>query len=803
MKKIEFLKTRLEDNLSKMFGVNIEDASVKQIYYASAATVNDELKHRRRIFNHKVKAEQARRVYYLSIEFLIGKSLKNNLYNLGFLDEFKTLLASINLTLDDLDAYEPDAGLGNGGLGRLGAEFLDSLASLEYPAMGFSIRYQYGLFKQRLIDGWQTEVPDLWLIGGRVWLTERNDKIFNVRFSGHIEEIDINGKKEYQHSGFQEVEAIPYDMMISGAGGKAISVLRLWKSQNIRDFDIASFSEGDYKKAMKDKFEANLISQVLYPADEHNEGKTLRLKQQYFLVSASIQNIVHSHIKYYKDIKLLPKYAAIHINDTHPTLAIPELMRILIDDYDLKWDEAWDVVTATFSYTNHTILAEALEVWSEELVKRLLPRIHIIIEQINNYFINKARQLGIHSQHLQNMAIINHNQIKMANLCVITSYKVNGVSALHSEIIKKSIFNDFYKLYPNKFTNVTNGITYRKWLAQSNPKLANLIKEKIGENYLLDAEYLKEFKNLINDDNVLKSINTIKQDNKNRFAEYLLKRNGIKINPETRFDVQVKRIHEYKRQLLNALKIVYLYTELEDNPKLDIQPQTFIFGGKAAGSYYIAKQVIELISSISSEIDKNHLIKEKLNVVFIEEYNVSVAERLIPASEVSQQISLAGKEASGTGNMKFMINGALTFGTLDGANVEIAQAVGDDNCFIFGMKTSEANALWKQGYRSNDFYDKSPRIRKVINRLNVGFNDKSFGHISKYLLGNYPVSDPYMCLADFDSYLDSHFRMDEIYKDQRKWAQMSLINISEAGIFSSDRSITEYAEDIWKLEAIK
>jgi len=795
------LQVMIEENLTRLFGVYLHDANVKQIYIAIAITVNDILKQKCKEFNHKVKNNQGKRVHYLSIEFLLGKSLKNNLYNLGLVDEISKVLKQVDLTLDDLYMLEPDAGLGNGGLGRLGAAFLDALASQNFPAMGHSILYEYGLFKQKIVDGWQTELPDIWLPGGRVWLQERSDKTYAVRFDGNVYETNVNGKVKYVYENYNEVEAIPYDMMISGAS-EAISVLRLWKSQNIRNFDISSFSQGDYNKAMQEKLEAELISKVLYPGDEHNEGKLLRIKQHYFLVSAALQNIISDHKKYYNDIRLLPKYVAIHINDTHPSFCIPELMRILIDEEDLSWIEAWNICIKTISYTNHTVMQEALERWPEELIMKKLPRIYIIIKQINEHFLNEVKCLGIKNKELNDLAIIHNNEIKMANLSVISSHTVNGVSNLHSEIIKESIFKEFYKLNPQKFTNVTNGITHRRWLYQSNPLLRRLLKEIIGEKYYYDAEYLKELQKYINDDNVLESLGKIKYLNKCSFAKYLYYRNKVVIDPSTRFDVHVKRIHEYKRQLLNALKIIYLLIELENNPSLKVTPQTFIFGGKAAGSYYMAKQIIELINHLAMEIDNRKDIKEKLNVVYIEEYNVSVAEKLIPASEISEQISLAGKEASGTGNMKFMINGAITFGTLDGANVEILENVGERNIFIFGLKAEEVSKLWRLGYRSNDFYERSLRIQKVIHRLNQGFNGKSFSHISEYLLNYYPVSDPFMCLADFDSYLDKHYEMDKIYQNQRLWNQMSLANISNAGIFSADRSIREYAESIWKLKVI-
>ncbi len=797
------IKNMLEDNLSKLFGIQGSEANAEQFYKAAATTINDILRKKRREFDAKVKANKAKRVYYLAMEFLMGRSLKNNLYNLGMTDAFEKVLSEYGFTLEDLYDKEPDAGLGNGGLGRLGACYLDSLASQNYPALGFSLRYEYGLFKQKIVDGYQTELPDVWLPGGEVWLTMRTDKIETVKFGGYVEEKFIGGKTVYEYHDYQEVEAVPYDMMVSGANSEAISVLRLWRSRNIRNFDINSFNQGDYLKAMKDYNDADLISKILYPSDDHYEGKALRIKQQYFLVSASIQSIIKNHIKYYGDIKSLPKYAAIHINDTHPALCIPELMRILMDDFNISFDEAWKMVKKTVAYTNHTVMAEALEKWSEELIMKLLPRIYIIIKQINRRFIEETKCSGVSEDEINSLAIIGYNQIRMANMSVIASHTVNGVSGLHSEIIKNSIFNGYYKLTPEKFTNVTNGIAYRRWLCQSNPELAKLLDEKIGVEYRHDASKLIDLMKYIDDDEVLQRLEEIKHHNKCEFAKYLYKKTGIAVDPNTRFDVQVKRLHEYKRQLLNALKIIALFIQLEENPEMEMTPQTFIFGAKAAPTYYVAKDIIKLICSISSEISRRPKMQEKLNVVFVEDYNVTAAEILIPASEISEQISLAGKEASGTSNMKFMINGAITLGTLDGANVEISEEVGDENIVIFGMKSEEVNDLWSKGYSASRLYEENPLLRKVLDRLDVGFNGQSFYHIKKYLLSNYPIADPFMCLADFSDYMRAYHEMDRMYKDRRRWNQMSLVNIAHAGVFSADRAIKEYAEKIWGIKPIE
>ena len=796
-------KQLIEENLEILYGIQGSEATVEQLYKASATAVNLILRAKRKKFNSKVRSQRGKRVYYLSMEFLMGRSLKNNIYNLGLTEDFKEVLEAYDLTPEDLYEKEPDAGLGNGGLGRLGACYLDALASQDLPAMGFSIRYEYGLFKQKIIGGWQTELPDVWLPGGEVWLALRSDNTFTVKFDGEIREQFVNGRRIYEYINYKEIEAVPYDMMVSGADSQAISVLRLWRSRNIRNFDVTSFSQGDYLKATQDYNDADLISKILYPSDDHYEGKALRIKQQYFLVSASIQNIVNDHIKVYGDILTLPKYAAIHINDTHPALCIPELMRILMDDHNLNFDEAWNIVNKTVAYTNHTVMAEALEKWSEELIMKKLPRIYIILKQINQRFIDEARCLGLSNDEVASLSIFEHGMIKMANLSVIASHTVNGVSALHSDIIKNSIFKGYYNITPKKFTNVTNGIAYRRWLCQSNPLLVNLIDEKIGTDYKKDASKLQDLLKYIDDDDFLKQLETIKYKNKCEFSKYLYKKTGIAIDPNTRFDVQVKRLHEYKRQLLNALKIVHLFTLLEENPNLDVTPQTFIFGAKAAPTYYIAKDIIKLICCISEEINKRPNIKEKLNVVFVEDYNVTVAEMLMPASEVSEQISLAGKEASGTGNMKFMINGAVTMGTLDGANVEITEQVGEDNVLLFGMKAHEVEELWQRGYNARSYYESNPVIRRVCDRLDYGFNGESFHHIKRYLIENYPVSDPYMCLADFEDYLRCYYEMDEKYKNRKLWNQMSLVNIAKAGIFSADRSIREYAENIWDIKPIK
>ncbi|HIX46521.1 MAG TPA: glycogen/starch/alpha-glucan phosphorylase [Candidatus Borkfalkia faecigallinarum] len=795
----------IQGKLSRYFGVSPKEATTDQIYKAVVMSVRDILLEKRQQFHKVMKSKKGKRVYYLCMEFLLGRSLKNNIYNLGLGDAYSKALKYFNLTLDDLYEQEPDAGLGNGGLGRLAACFMDALATGNYPAMGYSIRYDYGLFKQKIVDGWQTELPDIWLPGGEVWLTQRSDKSCTVKFDGWVKEDWTENGLKVTYGGYKEVEAVAYDMMISGKDSDAVSVLRLWRARNISHFDMKLFSQGDYLRCMQEENEAEVISKVLYPADDHYEGKSLRLKQQYFLVSASLQNIINDHKHRYGPLSLLPQQAAIHINDTHPALAIPELMRLLMDENGFTWDDAWNIVTSTFAYTNHTVMAEALETWQEDLIARRLPRIHMILKEINRRFCNDlwARFPGQH-QFIERMSVISNGQVRMANLSVIGSHKVNGVSALHSDIIKNSIFNGFYQIWPEKFTNVTNGIAHRRWLCQSNPELCGLLNDCIGDGYVKDAMQLSKFKKFADDESVLKRLNEIKQIKKKQFADYAFKKEGVVIDPNSVFDVQAKRMHEYKRQLLNTMNIIALYADLLDDPDKDIQPQTFIFGAKAAPGYLRAKQFIKLICYLAEDIKKHPKIREKLNVVYMEDYNVTMAEKMIPATEVSEQISLAGKEASGTGNMKFMINGALTIGTLDGANVEMSETVGQDNIFIFGLRADEVEEMWSKGYNASLQYNQNPLIRRIVEMLLRGFNGESFSEIANYLLTGTPVADPYMCMADFESYHQTQNKVKELYRtDKKLWSKISLNNIASAGIFAADRSIKEYADNIWHLKPLK
>ncbi len=795
----------IQGKLSRYFGVSPKEASKDQIYKAVVMSVRDILLEKRQQFHKVMKSKKGKRVYYLCMEFLLGRSLKNNIYNLNLGDAYEKALKNFGVTLDELYEQEPDAGLGNGGLGRLAACFMDALATGNYPAMGYSIRYDYGLFKQKIVDGWQTELPDIWLPGGEVWLTQRSDKSFTVKFDGWVKENWSENGLSVTYGGYKEVEAVAYDMMISGKDSDAVSVLRLWRARNISHFDMKLFSQGDYLRCMQEENEAEVISKVLYPADDHYEGKSLRLKQQYFLVSASLQNIISDHKHRYGPLDKLPQLAAIHINDTHPALAIPEMMRILMDENGFTWDDAWNITTGVFAYTNHTVMAEALETWQEDLIARRLPRIHMIIKEINRRFCEQlwARFPGQHAL-IDSMSVISNGQIKMANLSVIGSHKVNGVSALHSDIIKNSIFNGFYQLWPDKFTNVTNGIAHRRWLCQSNPELCELLNDCIGDGYVKNAAELAKFKKFEDDKSVLKRLTEIKAIKKKQFIDYAYKKSGVRIDPNTVFDVQAKRLHEYKRQLLNVMNIIALYNELLENPDANIQPQTFIFGAKAASGYLMAKQIIKLIWFLSEDIKKHPKINEKLNVVYMEDYNVTMSESLMPASEVSEQISLAGKEASGTGNMKFMINGAITIGTLDGANVEMSEVVGDENIFIFGLHADEVEEMWAKGYNASQYYNRDPKLRKITESLVKGYNGESFADIANYLLTGTPVADPYMCMADFESYYITQKRVKDLYaEDKMRWAKISLNNIAAAGIFSADRSIKEYAENIWNLKPLK
>ena len=799
------VETAIIDKLSRHFGASFEEATKDQVYKATAITVKDILLAKKREFKQANNKSGGKRVYYLCMEFLVGRSLKNNLYNLGLADIYSEILKKHGYDLNELYEMEPDAGLGNGGLGRLAACFMDSLASLNYPATGFSILYEYGLFRQKIVEGWQMEMPDVWLPGGEVWLSPRTDKTFLVKFGGHINETWTEEGLITEQVDCEIVEAVPYDMMISGADSKGVSVLRVWRSRDIDTFDMNSFSRGDYARATLGNNKAELISKVLYPRDSHYEGKELRLKQQYFLVSASAQNIIADHMKYYPSLDNFADKVAIHINDTHPAMIVPELMRIFMDEYHYSWDDAFNIISKTLAYTNHTVLAEALEKWPEEMMRRLLPRIYQIIHELNERHCRRIyEKFSGDWNKCSHMAIISGGVIHMANLCIMGSHNVNGVSELHSEILKKSVFKDFYDDTPDKFTNVTNGIAHRRWLCQSNPRLAKLLDETIGESYKKNGPDLIKLQAFQNDNTILDRLAEIKSENKKDFAKLLLHDTGIKLNPDSVFDVHVKRLHEYKRQLLNALQILALYLDLKENPDIDIVPQTYLFAAKAAPGYDRAKSIIRLIVNLGEEIAKDPVISKKLQVVFLENYRVTMAEHIMPASDISEQISLAGKEASGTGNMKLMINGAVTIGTLDGANVEISEAVGRDNIYIFGMTDKDVEDRWRDGYNPYKYYEENLRLKRAVDYLKTGINGNDFSDIRRYLLvGDHGIADPYMCMADFGDYCRARYDMLNDYKNQRDWTKKSLVNIASAGRFAADTAIRKYAEEIWGIKPIE
>ncbi len=794
----------IELKLAKMFGVKKEDASEQIMYRALCLVVKDLLTQERVEFKKKVVKTGTKQIYYMSMEFLLGRSLRNHLYNSGILDTATKAVKEMGFDINRLMEIEPDAGLGNGGLGRLAAAYMDSLTARGYAAGGFSIRYDYGIFKQRIVDGWQMELPDDWLNNGDVWLNPREEDTFEVKFGGTLEENWVDGKLKVEQKNATTIVAVPYDMNVSGYGSDAINTLRLWSARAPMGFDMNLFSRGEYVKSIEAKAMAEAISKVLYPADNHYEGKSLRLKQQYFFVSASIQSILKKHLKHNESLDNLPEKVAIHINDTHPTLCIPELMRILLDDYGYGWDEAWKIITETVSYTNHTVMQEALETWPQDLFKTLLPRIFQIVNEINQRFCAELWKVYPNQwDKIAANAIVSDGVIRMANLCLAASHTVNGVSVLHSNILKDTVFADYYKVAPEKFTNVTNGITHRRWVAEANPLLADFITDKIGDGWIKDASQLEKLLPLQNNRSVAEELAKIKRANKVRLAEYIKKANGITVDPDSIFDVQVKRLHEYKRQLLNALHILDLYYRLKDNPNLDIVPRTFIFGAKAASSYYMAKQIIRLICVMADVINNDKDINGKIKIVFLENYRVSLAEIIMPASEVSEQISIAGKEASGTGNMKFMINGAITMGTMDGANVEIHERVGDENIFIFGLLADEVAKLYKEGYHPTTYYTNDKRIKRIIDNMRSGIGGVMFGEIADSLtIGRGSQADPYMCLADFSSYCDAQERLNAAYLDKNRWGRMSLVNVAKAGFFAADRSVEEYATRIWNLTRV-
>ena len=778
--------------LSHFFGVTPEEANYEQFYKAIAMITRDMLRQGRHEFEQRCEESGSKRVYYMCMEFLMGRSLKNTLYNLNLTPVMEEALKGFGIKLDKLYECEPDAGLGNGGLGRLAACYLDALATDGYLGMGYSILYEYGIFKQKLVDGWQTEMPDFWLPGGEVWLVAREEKSVDVSFEGEVVDHWEDGYHSVDIKNAKKVHAVPYDMMVAGKDGKGVSVLRLWSAKS-SEIDMNSFNQGDYLRAMEQNAMAEVISKVLYPADNHPEGKSLRLRQQYFLVSASVQDIVNRHLRKYGSLDNICDKMAIHINDTHPTLAIPELMRLLLDECGYSWDDAWDVVTKVFAYTNHTVMSEALECWSEDLFRRLLPRIYQIVKEIDNRFRSSVWEQTHDADKVERMAVISNGVVRMANLCVACCHSVNGVSALHSEILKDSVFHDFYTLTPDKFCNVTNGIAHRRWLCQANPRLTSMLSDLIGGEFVYNAECLSELAKYKDNPAVLAEIEKIKTANKADFAKRVKSKTGIELDPNSIFDVQVKRLHEYKRQHLNALNILAKYLAIKANPSGDFTPHTYIFGAKAASGYFMAKKIISFICALADLINNDPDVKGRLKVVYMEDYNVSMAEYMMPAADVSEQISLAGTEASGTGNMKLMMNGAITLGTLDGANVEIHDAVGDENIVIFGMTTPEVNDLRSRGYVPMNFYNNNAELRNVIDFINRGFCGKQFPEIS----GTIVYHDPYMVLADFADYRQAQNKIDELWADRTRWNSMSLMNTACSGRFAADRAVNEYAKNIW------
>ena len=789
------LKAEIEKNLMLLFSVEPEQASDDQFYKATALMVRNILTEKQKNFSAYTHSNGNKEVYYLSMEFLMGRSLKNSLYNLEIAGLASAALEEMGVKLERLYEYEPDPGLGNGGLGRLAACYLDGLASQDYTATGYCILYEYGIFKQKIIDGWQTELPDYWLPGGEIWLTPNPDQAIDVHFGGEVEEFWDYGYHHINYKNYNTVKAIPYDMPVSGYQSEGVSNLRLWKAVSA-GIDMDSFNRGDYLSALRQNSMTEVISKVLYPNDSHMEGKLLRLRQQYFLVAASVGDIVNRHMSTYGTLDNLADKIAIHINDTHPTLAIPELMRILLDECGYTWERAWELTQGVFAYTNHTVMSEALEVWNEDLFKNLLPRIYQIICEINRRFCLELEQKYHQPPYaVSSMSIVQNRGIKMANLCVVGSHSVNGVSKLHSKIIQDDLFHLFYGIWPEKFTNVTNGIASRRWLLQANPRLTKFISSRIGESYLKDFSQISRLKAFADDPDSLKELAQVKRENKLSFSKFVQKQYGIALNPDSIFDAQVKRLHEYKRQHLNALHILYLMKKLRENPDLDLVPRTFIFGAKAAPGYYLAKQIIRLICVLQKEIENDPLLRQKLRIVYLEDYRVTLSELLTPACDVSEQISLAGTEASGTGNMKLMLGGAITLGTYDGANVEIHEQVGDENIMIFGMRTEEVDALRQRGYAPGEYYEKDPLIQDLINTLYEGISGSKFPEIADSLKN----VDPYMVLADFRAYMEAQEKIQQLYRQPEVWSRMSLMNIAGSGVFCADRAVEEYAHRIWRL----
>ncbi|MBS6782991.1 MAG: glycogen/starch/alpha-glucan phosphorylase [Subdoligranulum variabile] len=796
--KREFEKL-LKDKLMSECNVTLDMASADQIYRCLAMITRQIMSDRQKQFQSKVLGEGKKQVYYLCMEFLMGRSLRTSLFNLGLNEVAESVLADADVKIDTIYEQEPDAGLGNGGLGRLAACYLDGMATDCIPGTGYSILYEYGIFKQKIVDGWQQETADNWLPGGQVWIKSHPDQAQEIRFDGQAIETWEGGFHHVKYENYNSVIAVPNDMYVAGYGSNGVSKLRLWQAK-APSFDMSSFNAGNYNTAISHSASAELISKILYPNDNHTEGKILRLRQQYFFSAASIADILQNHLNQYGTLDNLADKVAIQLNDTHPTVAIPEMMRILLDECSYEWDAAFDICRKVFAYTNHTVMSEALEKWNADIFRNTLPRIwQIVCEMDRRCRADLAKAFPGDQGKIDYMAIIGDNQVRTANICAYTCHAINGVSKLHSEIIKDSVFHDYFLYKPQAFKNVTNGIAYRRWLLASNPGLTSLLEETIGDGFKTDAAELKKLEKFVDDKTVQAAAAKVKRENKVLFANYLQKSTGQVIDPDSIFDCQVKRMHEYKRQHLNALNIAAEYLYLKNNPNAEFTPKTYIFGAKAAPGYYMAKQMIRMICKLGKLIDEDPAVRGKLRIVYLEDYCVSLSERLMPASEVSEQISLAGTEASGTGNMKFMLNGAITLGTLDGANVEIADAAGHENEIIFGMLTPEVNALKGMGYHPNAFISGDNTAMAVLDFLEKGWNGENFSEVTSNLRN----SDPYMVMADFKDYRRAQHDLQELYRDKQKWNHMSLMNISNAGIFSADRSIMDYARDIWGATPVK
>jgi starch phosphorylase len=806
----EQIKDEIIKKLRRVYGKTLDEATKDELYKAVATTVREIIMDRWTEANKQVSVQGKKRLYYLSAEFLMGRALVNNMINVHLLDEYKQALSELGLSLDDLEVQESDAGLGNGGLGRLAACFLDALSTLDYPVTGCCIRYEHGLFRQKLVNGEQVEEEDDWLEKTNIWEIERPDEKMEVRFGGQIEEVWTERGLTINHSGYTSIYAVPYDMPVIGYESKMPATLRLWRARAGSEIDIQSFNKGDYARAVEESALIEAVSQVLYPEDNHEMGRRLRLRQFYFFTSASMQFMVSHHKAKYGDVRSLPDHYTVQINDTHPTVAIPELIRILMDEEGLEWDEAMGITSRMFNYTNHTIMSEALERWNESMFRELLPRIYKIITVIDAQFRDKIWEKwpGEWSK-LNDLAIVANGEIRMANLCIAICGKVNGVSWLHGEIIKTQTFRDFYILFPDKFLGITNGITHRRWLAKANQPLTRLITEHIGDGFLHDYREMDQVRALVNDEGFLQAYARVKHENKIKLRDHLYQKQGVEINPDTAFDVQAKRLHEYKRQLLKALHILRLYQTIKENPYADVKPATFLFAAKAAPGYYRAKEIIRFINAVGDLVNNDPMTKSILRVVFIENYGVSEAEILIPAADISEQLSTAGLEASGTGNMKFMLNGAVTIGTMDGANVEIYEEVGDENIYIFGARVEELDKLKKHGsYRPRDYYEGNGELRKVLDALTNGTlpvaPNRQFEELRTALLdGNGAAADAYYLLYDFASYDEAYRRMMDAYADPGRWFRMAAANTAGAGRFFADRTVEEYNEKVWGLRAIE